>query len=75
MAITFDVETNTNILASTVSKWKKTVQSHVALANPLLTKIAMNNQIAWNGGTTLRRTMDVAETDEHIQFYDWTDPL
>lgn len=74
-AITFDQETNANIQASTRELWRRTVQRQVWLKNPMLARMLMANRITWNGGQRLIGPLDIAEVDDHIEWYGENDTL
>ena len=74
-AITMPAESNANIQASTRELWRRTVQRQVFLKNPMMARMLLANRMIWQGGQNLIGPLDIAEVDDHIEWYGVEDRL
>lgn len=77
MALSVSAETvnNTNLAAATRSLMLKGVKDQVVMKNPILARLALNNRVNWQGGTSIHQPVRKADLASLVQAYGPNDPL
>ena len=67
--------TNTNLAAATRSLMLKGVKDQVVMKQPLLARLALNNRVNWQGGTSIHQVVRKADMASLVQPYQAGEPM